>query len=145
MRSYVMRDGGESSTSSSDEKINEVDEAGIACVMQFEEEAGREPAEKEHSNKGYDIESRDSNGRIARYIEVKSLSGPWDQRGVKLTDAQFRYAQNSAEKWWLYVVENALSDDPNVIRIQDPANQADEFFFDDGWRAVAEETDSLDQ
>lgn len=49
---------------------------------------------------GYDIESRQKDGKI-RYIEVKSLSGEWDSRGVALTRPEFREATKRQDLYWL--------------------------------------------
>ena len=37
----------------------------------------------------------------------------------------------------LYVVENAHTDDPHLVRIQDPAGKGETFTFDKGWLEVA--------
>lgn len=120
-----------------------VDKHGVDYVMTCERDAGRVPTEMQHANEGYDIESRDGDGKIVRYIEVKSLSGPWDRRGVTLSRAQHRFAQRSDIKGivWLYVVENAMSVKPRCHRLQNPTEWIDCYVFDRGWRGIAERTD----
>ena len=51
-------------------------------------------------------------------------------------------AQENGAAYWLYVVENASTDSPNIVKIQDPAGQARTFTFDHGWRQVAVVDDS---
>jgi hypothetical protein len=48
----------------------------------------------EHHNRGYDVESFDSDGQIARYIDVKSLAGAWGPDGMPaLSPAQYDFAR----------------------------------------------------
>lgn len=89
-------------------------------------------------HKGYDIESRDAASEIARYIEVKSISGRWDTRGVGVTCPEFEKAQQLGDKFWLYVVERADQPEARIYRIQDPARRVDQFMYDDGWSEAAE-------
>ena len=46
-------------------------------------------------------------------------------------------AQECGDDYWLYVVENAGTGSPNIVKIQDPAGKARTFTFDHGWREVA--------
>jgi hypothetical protein len=74
-----------------------------------------------------------------RYIEVKSLSGDWGARNAAgLTRAQYEFAREKGDQFWLYVVERAAGDDYQIHRIQDPANQVNQYLFDDGWQELAE-------
>jgi hypothetical protein len=138
LRSYVAP-GEDASDSSDGEREDEdsTDPAGVAHVLKAERAAGRHPVEMPHHHPGYDIESRqEPNGDIQRYIEVKSTADVWGDRGVALSRRQFEAAQQLGANYWLYVVERANSDDARIFRIQDPANRAMWFFFDDGWRVV---------
>lgn len=120
------------------EEREKIDRAGMARVMQYEREQGRNPEAMLPNHPGYDIESKEGSGKI-RYVEVKSIRGDWGSRGVKLTRTQFETAQNFQEKYWLYVVERAEDDEAfQVLLIQNPALRVGEFFYDDGWREVAE-------
>lgn len=142
LRSYVIRGEGDASGgdgADENDKRTAVDEAGIAAVVQFERECGRVPDVKEHNNKGFDVLSEYPDGEIARYIEVKSSRGPWDELGVGLSDAQFLHGQRVEDQYWLYVVEFALSPEHRRIwPIPDPARQVTDFMFDDGWKGLAE-------
>jgi hypothetical protein len=141
LRSYVIKDPKPKDGSpdpKAREKRSEVEKAGIAKVLAFESKLGCEPTEMPVNNPGFDIESRDQGGTLLRYIEVKSMSGPWDDVGVGLTVTEFAKAQEFREKYWLYVVERALEDDSKMHFIQDPASKVDEFRYDNGWQDAAE-------
>lgn len=143
LRSYVARSErvphlADSGHAERDARIAAIDQAGIAYVMRFEREAGRSPTEMPHANPGYDIESRDLTGRVVRYIEVKSSAVTWGAQGVALSDVQFQLASTMGEAYWLYVVDRALEESAHLHRIQDPARRVNQYFFDGGWRVVAE-------
>jgi hypothetical protein len=115
-----------------------VDEAGVRHVMEHEFKAGRKPKEMPHKNPGYDIESRDADGNVLRYIEVKSFSGRWNSTYAVLSRPQFNKAHELGDLFWLYVVERAESEDFQIHRIQNPPSNANHFMFDSGWRTLAE-------
>jgi len=143
LRSYVSRIDASTETPSDTqqervERIEATDSAGIAIVMRFEREAGRFPEQMPHENPGYDIKSRDSTGRVVRYIEVKSSAVTWGAQGVALSDVQFKMAGELGGDYWLYVVDRALEEAAQLYRIQNPAQRVGQYFFDDGWRAVSE-------
>lgn len=117
----------------------EINKSGVDCVLKYEREQGREPEEQDHYNPGFDILSYDENGQLLRYIEVKSTNGLWDGYGVGLSSKQFEHAQEKEDDYWLYVVEHAKSDSPEVTCIQDPASRVDEYRFDDEWKQVEED------
>ena len=116
-----------------------IDKAGIDRVIEFERRAERLPTEMPHTNPGYDVESRDGEGVVVRYIEVKSLSGTWNGTFAMLSRTQFDKAHALDDEFWLYVVEWAESDDFRIHRIPNPAANATRYMFDDGWRALGEE------
>ena len=122
-----------------------VDEAGVARVLDYEKACGRIPKEMPHKNPGYDIESRDAKGNIVRYIEVKSLSGAWSDTYAVLSKPQFDAAERLGDAFWLYVVDQAQTDAFAIHRIQNPAQRANHFMFDDGWRATAEADESTEE
>jgi hypothetical protein len=122
-----------------------VDEAGIKHVLQCEIDQERIPKEMPHQNPGYDIESHDASGNVVRFIEVKSFSGQWDHTYAVLSRPQFEKASNTGEHFWLYVVEHAESEEEfRIHRIQNPAQKANHFMFDDGWRAMAEKDNTTE-
>lgn len=125
------------------ERIRAIDQAGIQHVLKFERNAGRFPREMPHENPGYDIESCDINDVVVRYIEVKSVAGFWDSQGVGLSSTQFRTGHLHGTDYWLYVVEHAERPDAPIYRIQNPARLVDQFFYDYGWRALAEDNETV--
>jgi hypothetical protein len=142
LRSYVIRNGtppdGPPDSEASDRR-SALAEFGIAKAVALEQSCQRQPEVKPHHHKGYDIESRDAAGEIIRYIEVKSLSGLWDTRGVGVTYPEFEKAQQLGQQFWLYVVERADQPDARIYQIQDPARKVDQFMYDDGWKDAAEQ------
>ena len=125
----------ESAASDSRENINR---AGVDRVLEWEAQAGRYPEEMSHTHPGYDVESKNEDGEVVRYIEVKSRAGSWDNQGVTLSDTQFYEAQKRKDSYWLYIVEKAEQDDAQMYRIQDPASHVDYFCYDSGWRGLSE-------
>ena len=75
---------------------------------------------------------------IRRYIEVKSATGAWGERGVALSRTQFEAALLRKHKYWLYVVEDAATPERRLFRIQNPAQLVESYVYDRGWRALAE-------
>jgi len=121
--------------------ISAVDEAGMRAVIEYERQQGRHVNRLDHNHPGYDLITYDPITGEERWIEVKSTAGDWRTTGVAVSATQFRTAQAQGQKFWLYVVEHAI-DQPRIWLIRNPANQVDEYYFDDGWRHVAEETNS---
>ena len=99
----------------------------------------REPEWKEapQDNPGFDLYQEDSNGNQVRFCEVKAMSVTMDRRPATMTRAQFEKAQEEREAFWLYVVENAQTDNPHLVKIHDPAGKGETFTFDKGWLEVA--------
>jgi Domain of unknown function (DUF3883) len=150
LRSYVATGSDKSDAPGDGERPGQapadtspVDQAGVRRVVDHERAAGRHPEVMPHENPGFDVLSRDGTGRVLRHIEVKSVSGAWDDMGVGLTRTQFEFARQHRDTFWLYVVEYAVDDQrARVLRIADPAGRAEEFRFDDGWSAASEDAES---
>jgi hypothetical protein len=122
----------------SDERLA-IEELGIKKILAYEVSEMRHAKRLEGNNPGYDIESIESDGS-KRYIEVKTFSGEWPKfGGVKLSDVQFCKAQKEQDNFWLYVVEYAKSDNPQIHCIQNPVEKIKEFYFDNGWRTLSEQ------
>lgn len=137
LRTYVYPEGIESEDDIDSEGFkqrSQVDQAGINHVIEFEKKEGRQPKVMPQKHPGYDVESKDLEEKIIRYIEVKSLSGDWDEGGAALTKTQFEKAQECGGKFWLYVVERAQSQNYQVYPIQDPGQRVNQFIYDDGWK-----------
>jgi hypothetical protein len=118
-----------------------VAKAGVARALAYEEEQDRHPTDMETvqtNHPGYDIEATDAEGNIVRCIEVKALSGIWDaQNPAQMTKTEFEKARELGDLYWLYIVEQAESEEAQIYRIQNPANRAGYFLFDHGWENIA--------
>lgn len=98
--------------------LREVENAGMIKAIEYERLSGRHPEDVSAKNEGYDIISRDDKGN-ARYIEVKALSG---RNAVSLTRNEWFTAKNLSQKYYLYVVFDALKSESALHIAQDPAN-----------------------
>ena len=92
----------------------------------------------EVGNPGFDLFEVDINGRVVRWVEVKSMTGTLRERAATMSSCQFRFATEKADAYWLYVVESTHDERQRTIRrIQNPAGLATYFTFDVGWLSVA--------
>ena len=147
MRSYVAPktdDDGDRDTkdsSGSQERNTAIDEAAMRAVIEFETNRQCSVERMPHFNPGYDALSTHKRSGEKRLIEVKGLEGPWTERGVKLTRTQIMNAEEYGDEFWLYVVEHALDDkNRKVYAINNPFFKASEFWFDEAWKQVVDET-----
>jgi hypothetical protein len=138
LRSYVLpaRTDGDGISVPPADGDDEVERAGVEAVLEFERAHDREPEEMPPQNPGFDIRSVDADGHV-RIIEVKATALPWGLQGVALSSTQFATAEQRREEFWLYVVDNALTE-PRVHPINDPASKVDQYLFDGGWLIVSE-------
>lgn len=102
------------------------------------------------NNPGFDLFQTDSgrkNGKITVWCEVKSLSGRFDQNHpVSLTPTELEKAQECGDAYWIYIVEEAQSANPKLLKIQNPAGKTKQrpngkalrFSYGHRWRSVAE-------
>ena len=60
------------------------------------------------------------------------------QNPAQLTKTEFRTAREKDSAYWLYIVEKVETDDFNIYRICNPANQVDAYLFDHGWIHLAD-------
>jgi hypothetical protein len=121
-------------------------DAAADLVCAFEREHARNPTKLAHNHPGWDIDSFDvrrvESARAegpSRMIEVKGVRGPWTRQGVALSRRQFEAAQQYGDRYWLYVVE--FADDPARARvhpIHNPFARINQFWFDTGWRQLAD-------
>jgi hypothetical protein len=147
MRSYVVpktEEDGDRHTkdsSGSQERNAAIDEAAMRAVIEFETNRRCIVERMPHFNPGYDVISKHQDTGGKRLIEVKGLDGPWIERGVKLTRTQIMNAEEYGEEFWLHVVEHALDDkNRKVYAINNPFFKASEFWFDEAWKQVVDET-----
>ena len=117
-------------------KLMELENCAIKIIREDEPFLERAPV----NNPGFDLVEKDAADREFRWVEVKAISGAFDDRWVGLSRVQFETALHRRENFWLYVVEHAATPSlAKVIRIQDPVGQAKTFVFDHGWQALATE------
>jgi len=93
----------------------QVEQAGMSEAMSYEREHSREPQNVSNERRGFDITST---GRgETRFIEVKAFmeTGP-----LELTPHEWQMAHRLGDAYWLYAVENALTQ-PRLTPIQNPA------------------------
>ena len=89
-------------------------------------------------NLGFDLYEADSSGNQVRWVEVKSMTGAWQDHPVGMSRTQFNLALEKGDAYWLYIVENAVDpEQARVLRIQNPAMKARTFTFDHGWSEIA--------
>ena len=111
----------------------DLERSAIEFILRVEPDWRRTPA----NNPGFDLYRGPSLNEATRWCEVKAMTGTLDERPVGMSSTQFDWARNHGDNYWLYVVERAGTNDPTLVRIQDPAGKAKTFTFDRGWRAVA--------
>jgi hypothetical protein len=111
-----------------------LEEAAVELILRGEPEWRRTPTH----NPGFDLYQCNDQGGAIRWCEVKAMTGGLADRPVGLSHAQFEWAREQGEAYWLYVVECAGTERPRVVRIQDPAGKTRTFTFDHGWADVAE-------
>ena len=112
-----------------------LEKEAIAFILSKEPSLQRTPP----GNPGFDLYEAGPDGQAVRWVEVKAMSGTFDNRPATLTKTQFEFAQKRQNDFWLYVVENA--GDPaqsRIVKIQNPAGKAQTFTFDRGWVHLAE-------
>jgi hypothetical protein len=142
LRSYVSHtdpDDDRETDPAQAERREKVNRSGMEKVLAFEVSQERHPREMPPFHPGYDVESDNDQGHVERYIEVKSLSSDWEGPHAGMTDTQFEKNQEIGNRYWLYVVERAEQADFRIWRIQNPAQQATDFMYDDGWKNMAEQ------
>ena len=95
----------------------EIERIGMELAMKYEVGEGRFPENVESEDLGFDIRSRDINGKVVRYIEVKARA----QTGaVALTQNEWFKAQRLNKDYYLYAIMNAGSNKPTLFTVNDP-------------------------
>lgn len=95
----------------------EIERVGMEVAMKYEVNEGRFPENVGSEDLGFDIRSRDINGKVVRYIEVKARA----QTGaVALTQNEWFKAQRLNKDYYLYAVMNAGSSKPTLFTVNDP-------------------------
>ena len=97
----------------------QIEQIGMEETMRYEREQGRVPEDVASENLGFDVRSTDSAG-VKRYIEVKARAG---YGAVVLTQNEWFKANQFKSDYFLYVVLNAATTQPELYVIQNPAEQ----------------------
>ncbi len=122
--------------SSSYEERLDVERAAIDYILSKEPTWHNANTPDNRNNPGFDLYQTDNgrkNGKKTVWCEVKALSSLF--RPVSLTPREIWEAQKRKDNYWLYIVENVGAENPNIIRIQNPAYRTDERFnFGREWR-----------
>jgi hypothetical protein len=146
LRTYVLNNFGNSErTENSNSDDLRIEKIARAWVEDYEVKQGREIVSLFGSHPGYDLTSYDPETDKTMYIEVKGTRSELGKTGVSLTKRQFLNAQEEGEDYWLYIVERCDTEKPILHRIQNPAFKITEYFFDDGWLAVADNSEAEDK
>lgn len=146
LRTYVLSDLGNSErTDNSKSDDLRIEKIAKAWVEKYESEQGRETDPLYGNNPGYDLTSYDTETEKTIYIEVKGTRSELGKTGVSLTKRQFLNALDEGDNYWLYIVEHCETEKPILHRIQNPAFKIGEYFFDDGWLAVADNSEAEDK
>ena len=103
---------------------DEIERRAIEFVIRHEESQGRIVESVETQNRGFDLVSRlphpedPQTAMDVRFIEVKgrTLTGE-----VALTTNEYKTAVRLKDDYWLYVVFDAGTDNPNLQIVRDPA------------------------
>ncbi|GHT02015.1 hypothetical protein AGMMS50276_31420 [Synergistales bacterium] len=134
--SYVYPEGSASEEEDSDpetlKKKMATEAVARKAVCDYETEHGRYPKEMPLDWPGYDIESKNNEDEPIRYIEIKSSKQSWGNYfRPLLSNTQIQCAMEHKDRYWLYVVENALDDNQRKIyAINNPFSKIGKFAFD---------------
>lgn len=98
-----------------DEELKrKVERTGMDTVIKYEKDHNRIPCDVSQKFRGYDIES--TGEKCIRYIEVKSF----ERSGtITMTEHEWTIAEKLGNKYFLYIVENALNN-PFLTIVRDP-------------------------
>ncbi|MCL0092368.1 DUF3883 domain-containing protein [Dehalococcoidia bacterium] len=95
----------------------QIEQIGMQVATDFETKEGRTPEDISFQNLGFDIRSSSPDGSV-RYIEVKARAGEGE---IVVTPNEWLMANRLGEEYWLYVVANAATENPQLYLIQNPA------------------------
>jgi hypothetical protein len=118
------------------ERKAEIEAVGMREAMAYERQQGWQPEDVSGENHGFDIRSTryDPDGTFAdiRYIEVKARA---QSGAIRLSANEWKKARHFGEKFWLYIVTDASTNNPTLNSIQDPAAvfQMEEDIFATGY------------
>jgi hypothetical protein len=100
----------------------EVEVVGMQVATQYERDHGWHPQDVSDENHGFDVRSirYDDDGTFAdvRYIEVKARAR---SGAIRLSANEWKKARHFGNKFWIYIVTEAGTDNPQLHCIQNPA------------------------
>jgi len=114
----------------------EIEKVGMDVAMNCEKEDGWSPEDVHTENLGFDVRSIKftEDGRLedVRYIEVKARA---QEGAIRLSANEWKKAKRFQDKFWLYVVTFAGTEEPQLRRIQNPAKafKVDEDIYATGY------------
>ena len=124
----------------SHERRMALEERAIRLILKCEPQWQRTAS----NNPGFDLFRTDGRGQQT-FCEVKAMTGTLQDRPVGLSRTQFNHAYRHGRAFWLYIVEHANTDDAaRIVRIQNPAREAQTFTYDGGWLAMDANHESQD-
>lgn len=94
-------------------------------IMKTERKLGFEPTDREFEKLGYDIESRDPETGILRFIEVKGRRS--DAEYITVTHNEIIFSLNKPGQFILAIVQFHHEDDPQISYIQTPFRREPDF------------------
>jgi superfamily II DNA or RNA helicase len=111
----------DSTHSSSMVRDDEIEEVGMTEAMRYEQDNGWTPEDVHTENLGFDIRSTKYNedGTFAdiRYIEVKARA---KDGSIRISANEWKKAKRFQDKFWLYVVTMAVTNNPKLERFCNP-------------------------
>jgi superfamily II DNA or RNA helicase len=101
---------------------DEIEAVGMRVALDYEREQGWQPEDVSGENHGFDVRSMryEADGTFAdiRYVEVKARAS---SGAIRLSANEWKKARHFGDKFWLYVVTEAGTDEPQLHRVQNPA------------------------
>ena len=105
------------------ERKAEIEAVGMRVALAYEHEQGWQPEDVSAENHGFDIRSflYDETGAIqdVRYIEVKARA---QSGAIRLSANEWKKARHFDEKFWLYIITEACTNEPKLHLINNPAS-----------------------
>jgi len=129
------------------ERRKKIENIGMEKSNQYEKDHGWHPEDVADDNLGFDIRSTkyDEEGIFEdiRYIEVKAraLKG-----SIRISANEWKKANRFKDKFWLYIISNASTGNPELKRIQNPAEKLsiDEDIFATGYELPLEKWSQIE-
>ncbi len=103
---------------------DEIEQKGMEVAIKYEKEEGWKVDDVHLENLGFDLRSLkfnvDGTYQEIRYIEVKARA---KEGAIRLTANEWKKAKRFQDKYWLYIVTFAATEEPNLERIQNPTKK----------------------